>query len=154
MAFVFPSDKATFTAPNGITYSWKTDHWVVQKFKGDHEVYVSEIPPDNPEEGKLWYDNSSSVIELFIYVDDAWVSCTPSSEYALEARITANEQGIRDLWSDQQRQDLATGALENRVDALEGVVGEYTYTFQTANQTPRDGQMSMLKSDMSTTTRW
>ena len=154
MAFVFPDDKATFTAPNGITYAWKDDHWVVQKFMGDHEVYVSPIPPEDPEEGKLWYDSSDDVIELFIYVDGAWVSATPSSEYALESRIAANEDGIRDLWTDQQRQDLQTGALENRVDALEGVVGEFTYTFQTANQTPREGQLSMLKADMSTTTRW
>ena len=115
MAFVFPSDKATFTAPNGITYAWKTDHWVVQKFKGDHEVYVSPTPPDDPEEGKLWYDSSSDIIELFIYVDGTWVSCTPTSESALESRIAANEEGIRDLWSDQQRQDLATVAVDNRV---------------------------------------
>ena len=48
MAFIFPEDKATFTAANGITYAWKDDHWVVQKFKGDHEVFVSPFPPDNP----------------------------------------------------------------------------------------------------------
>ena len=120
MAFVFPEDKATFTAPNGITYSWKADHWVVQKFMGDHEVYVSPVPPEDPEEGKLWYDSSDNVIELFIYVDGAWVSATPSSEYALESRIAPNEEGIRNLWSDQTRQDLQTGALENRVAELEG----------------------------------
>ena len=154
MAFIFPDDKATFTAPNGITYAWKTDHWVVQKFKGDHEVYVSPTPPDDPQEGKLWYDSSGGVIELFIYVGDTWVSCTPSSEYALEARIAANEQGIRDLWTDQQRQDFEIAGIENRVDQLEGKVGEYKYTFQTANPTPRDGQMALLKADMSTTTRW
>ena len=154
MAFIFPEDKATFTAANGITYAWKTDHWVVQKFKGDHEVYVSPTPPDDPQEGKLWYDSSSDVIELFVYVNGAWVSATPSSEYALESRIAANEEGIRDLWSDQQRQDLELGALESRVGQLEGVVGEYTYTLQTASQTPRNGQMSLLKADMTTTTRW
>ena len=154
MAFIFPDDKAAFTAPNGITYAWKTDHWVVQKFKGDHEVYVSPTPPDDPQEGKLWYDTSSDVIELFIYVDGTWVSCTPASEYALEARIAANEEGIRDLWTDQQRQDFEIAGIENRVDQLEGKVGEYLYTFNTSNPTPRDGQMALLKADMSTTTRW
>ena len=74
MAFVFPEDKATFTAPNGITYAWKDDHWVVEKFKGDHEVYVGDFPPNDPEEGKLWYDSSDDVIELFIYVDGKWLS--------------------------------------------------------------------------------
>ena len=154
MAFIFPDDKATFTAPNCITYAWKTDHWVVQKFKGDHEVYVSPTPPDDPQEGKLWYDSSGSVIELFIYVGDTWVSCTPSSEYALEARIAANEEGIRDLNTDQQRQDFEIAGLDHRVDQLEGKVGEYTYTLNTSNPTPRDGQMALLKADMSTTTRW
>ena len=154
MAFIFPEDKATFTAPNGITYAWKDDHWVVQKFKGDHEVYVSPTPPNNPEEGKLWYDSSGDVIELFIYVDDAWVSATPNSEYALESRIAQNEQGIRDLWSDQTRQDFEISGLDNRVEALEGVVGQYKYVIQTANQTPRNGELAFLKGDMSTTTRW
>ena len=154
MAFIFPEDKATFTAPNGITYAWKDDHWVVQKFMGDHEVYVSPTPPDDPEEGKLWYDSTGNVIELFIYVDGAWVSATPSSEYALEARIAANEEGIRDLWTDQQRQDFELAGLDHRVDQLEGKVGEYRYLFQTTNATPRDGQMALLKRDLSTTTRW
>ena len=154
MAFVFPEDKATFTAPNGITYAWKDDHWVVQKFKGDHEVYVSPAPPSNPSEGKLWYDSSDDVIELFIYVDGAWVSATPNADDALESRIAANEEGIRDLWSDQTRQDFEIASVESRVDALEGVVGYYRYIIQTANATPRDGQLAFLKGDMSTTTRW
>ena len=129
----FPEDKATFTAPNGITYAWKDDHWVVQKFKGDHEVYVSPTPPSNPSEGKLWYDSSDDVIELFIYVDGAWVSATPNADDALESRIAANEEGIRDLWSDQTRQDFEIGGLSNRVEALEGVAGHYRYIIQTAN---------------------
>ena len=154
MAFIFPADKATFTAPNGITYAWKDNHWVVQKFKGDHEVYIADFPPDDPEEGKLWYDSSGDVLELFIYVGDKWVSATPNSEYALETRIAANEQGIRDLWSDQTRQDFEIAAIETRVDALEGVVGEFQYKIQTANPTPRNGELAFLKGDMSTTTRW
>ena len=154
MAFIFPADKATFTAANGITYAWKDDHWVVQRFKGDHEVFVGAFPPNNPEEGKLWYDNSDDVIELFIYVGGQWVSATPNSEYALETRIAQNEQGIRDLWSDQTRQDFEIGGLANRVEALEGVVGQYTYIIQTANATPRNGELAFLKGDMSTTTRW
>ena len=37
-------------------------------------------------------------------------------EYALETRIAANEQGIRDLWADQNRQDFEIAALDTRVD--------------------------------------
>ena len=139
MAFIFPDDKATFTAANGITYAWKDDHWVVQKFKGDSEVFVDSQPPNNPEQGKLWYDNSGDVLELFIYVEDKWVSATPNSEYAFESRIAANEQGIRDLWSDQTRQDFEVASLDTRVAAVEGVVGEFQYKIQTANATPRNG---------------
>ena len=62
MAFILPEDKSTFTAANGITYAWKDDHWVVQKFKGDSEVFVDSQPPNNPEQGKLWYDNSGDVL--------------------------------------------------------------------------------------------
>ena len=58
------------------------------------------------------------------------------------------------MWSDQNRQDFEIGGLANRVEALEGVVGQYAYDIQTANQTPRDGQLAFLKADMSTTTRW
>ena len=154
MAFIFPENKATFTAPNGITYAWKDDHWVVQKFKGDHEVFVGDFPPADPSEGKLWYDSSADVIELFIYVEGNWVSATPNSEYALESRIAANEQGIRDLWSDQTRQDFEIAALDTRIAAVEGVVGQFQYVIQTANQNPRNGELTFLKGDMSATTRW
>ena len=138
---------------NEIANALSTQSEIIQQLD-ELPTTVSNTAPADPKEGDLWYDNSSNVIELFIYVDGAWASATPASEYALESRIAANEEGIRDLWSDQQRQDLEFGALESRVDQLEGVVGEYTYTFQTGNQTPRDGQMSLLKADMTTTTRW
>ena len=58
------------------------------------------------------------------------------------------------ICSDQTRQDFEIAGLDNRVDALEGVVGSYQYIIQTANATPRDGQLAFLKGDMSTTTRW
>ena len=54
----------------------------------------------------------------------------------------------------QTRQDFEIAGLDNRVEALEGVVGHYRYIIQTANATPRDGQLAFLKGDMSTTTRW
>lgn len=38
MAFVFPEDKETFTAPNGITYAWDSegDKWVVKSIPGSN----------------------------------------------------------------------------------------------------------------------
>ena len=46
MAFIFPSDKSDFTAPNGITYSWDAtdEKWVVKTFKttaADLDGYVT-----------------------------------------------------------------------------------------------------------------
>ena len=34
MAFIFPEDKADFTAPNGVTYSWDGDKWVTKTYSG------------------------------------------------------------------------------------------------------------------------
>ena len=155
MTTLFPTDTSQpYAAANGVTYVWRTNRWRVKEFRGSSDVYVSPNAPDNPQEGKVWFDSSPEAMELFIYVDDAWVSATPNSEYALESRIAANEEGIRDLWTDQRRQDYELAGLDNRIDQLEGKVGEYTYTLNTSSQTPRDGQMVLLKADLTTTTRW
>ena len=57
MAFVFPELKDDFTAPNGVTYSWLDDRWIVRSFKtpGGNDVAVSEDPPLDAEVGDLWY---------------------------------------------------------------------------------------------------
>ena len=54
MTYTFPVEKDDFTAENGITYSWKTDHWVVKAYKGDNAVHVGEEPPDKKKLGDLW----------------------------------------------------------------------------------------------------
>ena len=38
MAFIFPENKADFTAPNGISYHWDGQKWVVNTFKIDDSV--------------------------------------------------------------------------------------------------------------------
>ena len=43
MAFVFPEDKADFTAPNGITYTWVGNRWRTKSLNG--EEY---LPKTNP----------------------------------------------------------------------------------------------------------
>ena len=152
---LFPTDTSQpYAAPNGVTYVWRTNRWRVKEFRGSSDVFVSPNAPDDPQEGKVWFDSSPEVMELFIYVDDTWVSATPNSEYALEARIAANEEGIRDLWTDQRRQDYELAALDNRVDQLEGKVGEYTYNYQILNQTPREGELTLHAQDLSPTSRW
>ena len=100
MAFTFPADKSDFAAPNGVTYAWDvTDgKWRVKAFmSGGSSVTVSQIPPADPSDGDLWFDSSPDVVALFVWVDSAWVSASPSATAALEARIATNEQSIRDL---------------------------------------------------------
>ena len=38
MAFIFPEDKADFTAPNGVTYSWDGTKWRTKTFKADESA--------------------------------------------------------------------------------------------------------------------
>ena len=77
MAFIFPEDKADFTAPNGVTYSWDGDKWVVKAFKADENDFVtkvdfekdqerqdSEFAADQAEQDKLIADNKRSIDEL------------------------------------------------------------------------------------------
>ena len=46
MAFIFPEDKADFTAPNGVTYAWDGVKWRTKTFKADEsalEDYVKTV---------------------------------------------------------------------------------------------------------------
>lgn len=42
MAFIFPEDKADFTAPNGVTYSWDGEKWVTKTFKADETFFRAD----------------------------------------------------------------------------------------------------------------
>ena len=81
MAFVFPELKDDFTAPNGITYSWLDDRWIVRSFKtpGGNEVIVSEDPPLNAAVGDLWYCSKTDDLTLYILVEapDVWAAAAP-----------------------------------------------------------------------------
>ena len=46
MAFIFPEDKADFTAPNGVTYSWDGTKWVTKTFKADESVLADYVKTD------------------------------------------------------------------------------------------------------------
>ena len=43
MAFIFPEDKADFTAPNGVTYSWDGVKWVTKTFKADESALADYV---------------------------------------------------------------------------------------------------------------
>lgn len=44
MAFVFPEDKADFTAPNGVTYAWKNNRWRTKAYKIDESKLDEYLP--------------------------------------------------------------------------------------------------------------
>ena len=51
MAFVFPENKADFTAPNGVTYHWDGIKWRVRSYQNadGSTVYIGE-DPDSQED--------------------------------------------------------------------------------------------------------
>ncbi|MDA8620274.1 collagen-like protein [Luminiphilus sp.] len=54
-------------------------------------VAISPDPPDDPENGMFWFDNSEDVMQLFIWHtdSDAWVPVAPPT--TLEGRVSAGE---------------------------------------------------------------
>ena len=79
MAFIFPEDKADFTAPNGIIYHWDGTKWIVKAFRSteDFIVEIGDDPPDNPKEGDLWYDTHEDDLTLYIWTGSVWVPAAP-----------------------------------------------------------------------------
>ena len=100
MAFVFPELKDDFTAPNGITYSWLDDRWIVRSFKtpGGNEVIVSEDPPLNAAVGDLWYCSKPDDLTLYILVEapDVWAAASPPvSLDGIEGDISMLEDNVQ-----------------------------------------------------------
>ena len=80
--FVFPELKDDFTAPNGVTYSWLDDRWIVRSFKtpGGNEVAVSEDPPLEAEVGDLWYCTKPDDLTLYVWPKRLiWAAAPPVS---------------------------------------------------------------------------
>ena len=50
MAFIFPEDKADFTAPNGVTYAWDGDKWVTKTFKADEAALANYVTTETYED--------------------------------------------------------------------------------------------------------
>ena len=75
MAFVFPADKSDFLAANGITYSWDGDKWRVRTFEGSGgaAVTVAMVPPEDPDIGDLFYDQTPGTDLLSVWDGTAWL---------------------------------------------------------------------------------
>jgi microcystin-dependent protein len=66
------------------------------------ENFASNIPPDNPVEGQLWYDNTLTEEKLMVYNDTNWV---PASGITKSINTPAIAQ-LGDLWVDTDNQQL------------------------------------------------
>ena len=123
MAFIFPSDKSDFTAPNGITYSWDDvdSKWRVRSFRGAGGaagVILSETPPADPSPGDLWFDTSEIDLTMYVYTGAEWVPAAPpvsldgleSAQQLLEQRVTDGE--------------TTQAEIQAEILALQGLIGD------------------------------
>ena len=91
-------------------------------------VAISTDPPDDPENGMFWFDNTEDVMQLFIWHkdSDAWVPVAPPT--TLEGRVTAGEATQRAI-IDQIQQSLDDQAkIVAKVEELaitKGAVARY-----------------------------
>ena len=85
MALTFPDPnlEPTYTAPNGITYSWDVDDekWVVGSFSNGSGIYYQEDAPNpdlnpdlNLQDGDLWVDSDDN--KMYVWTGSAWSEIT------------------------------------------------------------------------------
>ena len=145
---LFPELKDDFTAENGVTYTWEENRWRTKSFltADGSVVEVGPTPPGDPSEGGLWYD--STRLELFVYYVDGddnggWVPCSP-----LGARVEAGEIIQQQLLERVAEGEKAQVELQNKVNALEGAVGEHKLLFTTTNSNVRPGEFNLKNMEM------
>ena len=145
---LFPELKDDFTAENGVTYTWEDNRWRTKSFltADGSVVEVGPIPPNDPSEGGLWYD--STRLELFVFYTDpdgvgGWVPCSP-----LGARVEAGEIIQQQLLERVAEGEKAQVELQNKVNALEGAIGEHKLLFTTTNSNVRPGEFNLKNMEM------
>ena len=103
-------------------------------------VAISEDPPDDPDNGMFWFDNSADVMQLYIWHEDsdAWIPVAPPT--TLEGRVATGEATQQAIIEQIQESLVEQEQLKNKVAALEGAVGEHSFVFDGVSQSPRDGE--------------
>ena len=120
-------------------------------------VAISEDPPDDPDNGMFWFDNSADVMQLYIWHtdSDAWIPVAPPT--TLEGRVAAGETTQAAIIAQIQQSlvdqaaladritagEAEQSTLKNKVNALEGVIGEYSLVFTMDNSNPRAGEFNL-----------
>ena len=137
MAFIFPEDKADFTAPNGIAYTHDGIKWRVRSYQGPdgNTVYISEDPPDGAENGDQWFCSAEDSLQMFIRYQGQWIPSSPPA--TLEGVVAAAL-----LEQDQMQEDV--DQLEIKVAELEvtkGSVAKYKVKQTSVGFASRNGEL-------------
>jgi hypothetical protein len=147
MAFIFPEDKADFTASNGIVYHWDGTKWVVKAFRSteDFVVDIGDDPPDNPKEGDLWYDTKADELTLYLYTGAEWVPAAPPvSLDGINATIDAALIVQNDLLDRVQAGEAEQNKLKLDIEELsitKGSVARYKITATNIGAAGRNGEL-------------
>ena len=120
MAIIFPpgNDGDTFEATNGIIYQFSDGAWRLSaENQGSVGVHMSTTPPDNPNNGDLWFHTGEADLKIF-YVDPSssqWVpASSPPDPYeenfvsisgdTMTGRLNIQQNQFRFIKEDQTKQ--------------------------------------------------
>ena len=139
---------------NGVTYEFKAEfkRWDVVKGTGNSVWITDELPDEQyTSNGDLWFDNTEDTMQLFLYHEesDAWLPVAPPT--TLEGRVDAGEATQQAIIAQIQESLVEQETLKNKVNALEGVLGEHSFNFTASNKNPRPGEFALLDGGMNST---
>ena len=139
---------------NGVTYEFKAEfrRWDVVKGTGNSVWITDELPDEQyTSNGDLWFDNTEDTMQLFLWHEesDAWLPVAPPT--TLEDRVTEGEEAQRIIIQQVQAGLAEQVKLQNKVNALEGVLGEHSFIFTTSNRNPRPGEFNLQDGGMNIT---
>ena len=139
---------------NGVTYEFKAEfkRWDVVKGTGNSVWITDELPDEQyTSNGDLWFDNTEDTMQLFLWHEEsgAWLPVAPPT--TLEDRVAEGEEAQRIIIQQVQAGLAEQVKLQNKVNALEGVLGEHTFVFTTTNRNPRSGEFNLQDGGMNIT---
>ena len=139
---------------NGVTYEFRAEfqRWDVVKGTGNSVWITDELPDEQyTSNGDLWFDNTADTMQLFLWHEEsgAWLPVAPPT--TLEGRVEAGEATQQAIIAQIQESLAEQAKLQNKVNALEGVLGEHSFIFTTTNKNPRPGEFALLDGGMNST---
>ena len=115
-------------------------------------VPIGEDPPtETPKDGAFWFDNSEDVMQLFMWhaESDAWLPIAPPT--TLEGRVATGEATQQAIIEQIQESLVEQREIKDKVNALEGVVGDHSLVFTMDNSNPRAGEFNLKDGAMQIT---